>query len=88
MLEISGVLSDNITFATIQDALQHPIAIVNSTPHLLNSQEYSHFIVKDVAHLINRTSWCGFLLGTHALADIYQTIDDCRKVMKKTSKGN
>ena len=83
MLDISGVLSDNINYSTVEDAIQHAIASVKCRPHMFNSLEYSHFIIRDVIKLIHTTSWSGCLLCTHALADVFEIIGNARKAIPK-----
>jgi hypothetical protein len=84
LIELSGVLGDGINFTTVQDALDHAIAIVNSKPHLFNSTRYSDSLIKDVVCLVSRTSWTGNMFAVHALADAYNLLIVTKKTIKSS----
>ena len=79
------MLSDNLSFTTTQDSLEHAIATVESKPHLFNSRQYSLSILHDVVILVQRTSMTGFLFASHALADVYEILHKAKKIVKSTT---
>lgn len=79
------MLSDNLSFTTTQDSLEHAIAMVESKPHLSNSRQYSLSILHDVVILVQRTSMTGFLFASHALADVYEILHIAKRIIKSTT---
>lgn len=89
LFKISSVLSQDLSFNTVQDALQHAIAIVNTDPDLSSSQHYSLSIINDVISLVERRSVVsGCVLGVHGLSDVCNMIVEAKKLSKKGTDEN
>ena len=88
MLRISSVLSDDLSFTTIQDAISHVIASIRTQPDLSSPHQYSLSLIDELLLLVEpRGVASGRVLGVHALADIIHLISAAKKQLKTHKQG-
>ena len=80
-------MSENHSFSSVQDALDHPMGLISVKIHLFNSHHYSSSLVKDILLLIKGTSFKGENYVSLALADIINIINKAKELLKKTKNG-
>ena len=88
MLRISSVLSDDLSFTTIQDAISHVIASIRTQPDLSSPHQYCLSLIDELLLLMEpRGVVGGRVLGVHALADIIRLVCTAKKQLKMHKQG-
>ncbi len=83
----SSVLSVDLSFTTIQDAVSHVMASISTHTDLSSPHHYCLSLIDEVVLLLEpRGVADGRVLCVHALSDIVQLIDKAKKQLKTTHK--
>ena len=86
-MEISSVLSENSSFSTAHEAVDHPVSLIKNMTHLFNSHQYSLSLINDLLLLINGRSLNGHYYISLCLSDIINIIVKSRGILKKEKEG-